>query len=57
LFNTVLSFLEDGFVLLVILLSLFVPIVMLILLVLFVVFFGPQLLRGWGDRLGGRGLL
>jgi hypothetical protein len=57
LFNTILSFLEDGFVLLVILLSLFVPIVMLILLVLFVVFFGLRLLRGWGDRLGGRRLL
>jgi uncharacterized membrane protein len=54
LFNPVLSFLEDGFVLLVILLSLFVPVVMLILLVFFIVFFGPRLLRGWSDRLGGR---
>src|SRR5438270_3220740 len=38
LFNIVLSFLEDGFVLLVILLYLFIPVVLLILLVLFVVF-------------------
>ena len=42
LFNSVLSFLEDGLALLVILLSLFVPVVMLILLVLFVVFFAPR---------------
>lgn len=42
LFNSVLSFLEDGLALLVILLSLFLPVVMLILLVLFVVFFAPR---------------
>lgn len=57
LFNVVLSFLEDGFVLLVIFLSLFVPVIVLVLLILFVVFFGPRLLRGWGNRLGGRRLL
>ncbi len=53
LFNIVLSFLEDGLVLLVILLSLFVPAVMLILLVLFVVFFGPRLFHAWSNRLRG----
>jgi uncharacterized protein DUF4126 len=50
LFNIVLSFLEDGLVLLVILLSLFIPVVMLILLVLFVVFFGPRLFHAWSSR-------
>jgi len=50
LFNIVLSFLEDGLVLLVILLSLFIPVVMLILLVLFVVFFGPRLFHAWSNR-------
>jgi hypothetical protein len=52
LLNTILSLLEDGFVLLVILLSLFVPVIMLIVLVLFVIFFGPQLLRIWGKWFG-----
>jgi len=50
LFNIVLSFLEDGLVLLLILLSLFIPVVMLILLVLFVLFFGPRLFHAWSNR-------
>jgi hypothetical protein len=50
LFNIVLSFLEDGLVLLLILLSLFIPVVMLILLVLFVLFFGPRLFHAWSSR-------
>ncbi len=53
LFNIVLSFLEDGLVLLVILLSLFIPVAMLILLVLFVVFFGPRLFHAWSNRFRG----
>jgi hypothetical protein len=57
LFNTVLSFLEDGFVLLMILLSLFVPAVMLILIILFVIFLGPQLFHVWSNRLRGRRIL
>jgi uncharacterized membrane protein len=51
LFNIVLSFLEDGLVLLLILLSFFIPVVMLILLVLFVLFFGPRLFHAWSNRL------
>ena len=50
LFNIVLSFLEDGLVLLVIVLSLFIPVVMLILLVLFVVFFGSRFFHAWSNR-------
>jgi hypothetical protein len=57
LFNPVLSFLEDGLVLVVILLSLFVPVVMFILLVLFVVFFGPRLFLAWRNRLRGPRIL
>jgi len=48
--NPVLSILEDGMVVIVILLSLFAPIIMLILLVIFLVIFGPRLLRVWSRR-------
>jgi hypothetical protein len=48
--NPVLSILEDGIVFIIILLSLFAPVIMLILLVIFLVIFGPRLLRVWSRR-------
>jgi hypothetical protein len=50
LLNVILSIGEDILVCIVILLSLFVPVVMLILLVLFLLFFGPRIFRAWSHR-------
>ena len=51
LLNVGLSVAEDILVFIIVLLSLFVPIVMLILLGLFLVVFGPGLLRAWSRPL------
>jgi hypothetical protein len=49
-FNIILSFCEDILVVLLVLISLFVPAIMLILLLLFVLFVGPRILRLWRHR-------
>ncbi|HET7640617.1 MAG TPA: DUF4126 domain-containing protein, partial [Ktedonobacteraceae bacterium] len=46
-FNIVLSIVEDVVVVILVLISLFVPVVMLILIGLFLIFFGPRVVRTW----------
>ena len=46
-FNIVLSIVEDVVVVILVLISLFVPVIMLILIGLFLIFFGPRVMRTW----------
>jgi Domain of unknown function (DUF4126) len=48
--NIILSILEDIFVIIATLLSLFIPVVMLILIVLFLLVAGPRIFRAWSRR-------
>ncbi|MFL5706555.1 MAG: hypothetical protein ACJ8AG_27590, partial [Ktedonobacteraceae bacterium] len=47
LFNIVLSIVEDVVVVILVLISLFVPAIMLVLIGLFLIFFGPRIVRAW----------
>jgi hypothetical protein len=49
-FNIILSFCEDILVVILVLISLFVPAIMLILLVLFALIVGPRVLRQWNKH-------
>ena len=54
LLNIGISTAEDVLVVILVLLSIFVPIIMLILIGLFLIVFGPRLFRAWGRRMNRR---